>query len=441
LRAYDIILKKRNGHTLAPAEIDFLIQGYTRGDIPDYQMAAWAMAVYFQGLNARETRALTRALEYSGEHVDLSGIPGIKVDKHSTGGVGDTTTLVLVPLVAAAGVPVAKMSGRGLGHTGGTLDKLESIPGFRVELSVQEMIDQVKEIGLAVIAQSANLVPADKKLYALRDVTATVDSMPLIAGSVMSKKLASGCQAIVLDVKCGRGAFMPELDAAVELARLMVDIGNDLERQTMALISQMEEPLGLAVGNALEVAEAISTLKGAGPHDLEELCLELGSLMLLAAGRVRERFEAVELLRRLLKSGAALDKFAKMIAAQGGDPRVIDNPGLLPKASCVLPVRALQNGIVREIDALEAGLAAMIAGAGRAAKEDGIDPAAGVLFKLKTGSAAARGDVLAEVYSNSPAKAAEAAGRLEKAIVIAGQAGPEQKLILGRVDQSGFQPA
>lgn len=398
MRAYEIILKKRNGLALTGAEIDYLIKGYVAGLVPDYQMAAFAMAVYFQGMSREETLALTMAMVQSGETVSLADIPGIKVDKHSTGGVGDTTTLVLVPLVAAAGVPVAKMSGRGLGHTGGTLDKLESIPGFRTDLSREELADQVRRIGAAVAGQTANLVPADKALYALRDVTATVDSLPLIASSIMSKKLAAGADAIVLDVKCGDGAFMKNLDDALALARAMVEIGRGAGRETVAILSAMEQPLGRAVGNALEVEEAIKTLRGEGPADLEELCLVLGGQMLCLAGKVPDPARGSELLKGLL-GGAALNKFKELIAAQHGDARVADDPSLLPQAPVRLELPSPAAGFVQRIRAESIGRSAMLLGAGRETKEDAIDPAAGIVLLKKAGDAVKAGEPLAVLHT------------------------------------------
>ncbi|MBE3584655.1 pyrimidine-nucleoside phosphorylase [Desulfofundulus thermocisternus] len=401
MRMYDIILKKRQGLELSTEEINFFIRGYTAGEIPDYQAAALLMAIFFQGLNFRETADLTVAMAGSGDQVDLSGIPGCKVDKHSTGGVGDKTTLVLAPLVAAAGVPVAKMSGRGLGHTGGTVDKLESIPGFKVNLSPDDFIRQVREIGVAIVAQTGNLVPADKKLYALRDVTATVDSIPLIASSVMSKKIAAGADAIVLDVKTGNGAFMRSVEDASALARTMVAIGRLAGKKVVALISDMEQPLGFAAGNALEVREAIETLSGRGPSDLRELCLLLGSHMLVLAGVTSRVEDGIKLLTGLLERGHALAKFREMVQAQGGDPRVVDEPDRLPEALQKEQVTAQENGFVVAIHAGMIGRAAMLLGAGRKTREDTIDPAVGVVVHKKVGDRVGRGDALATLHINS----------------------------------------
>jgi pyrimidine-nucleoside phosphorylase len=401
MRTVDIIQKKRDGGELTAEEIAYLIDGYSRGEVPDYQVSAWAMAVYFQGMSAKETADLTMAMARSGDRIDLSGIAGVKVDKHSTGGVGDTTTLVLAPLVAAAGVPVAKMSGRGLGHTGGTIDKLESIEGFSVERTKEQFIRQVNEIGVAVISQSGNITPADKKLYGLRDVTATVDSIPLIASSIMSKKIASGSDAIVLDVKTGSGAFMKTLDDSIALARAMVDIGQQVGRQTIAVITDMSEPLGYAVGNALEVREAIDTLQGRGPKDLEELCLELGAHMLLLGQKAATFEEAKGKLRDLISSGAALAKFRDFVQAQGGNPLVADNPQLLPSAAKILPVASPSAGYVTAIEAEAIGTAAMMLGAGRATKESQIDLSVGVLLRKKVGDPVAPGEPIAELHVNA----------------------------------------
>ncbi|GMB07774.1 pyrimidine-nucleoside phosphorylase [Thermolongibacillus altinsuensis] len=401
MRMVDLIEKKRDGHALTTEEINFIIEGYTKGDIPDYQMSALAMAIFFRGMTEEETAALTMAMVHSGETIDLSKIEGIKVDKHSTGGVGDTTTLVLGPLVASVGVPVAKMSGRGLGHTGGTIDKLESVPGFHVEISNDEFIELVNKNKLAVIGQTGDLTPADKKLYALRDVTATVNSIPLIASSIMSKKIAAGADAIVLDVKTGAGAFMKELDDAKALAKAMVDIGNRVGRKTMAIISDMSQPLGYAVGNALEVKEAIDTLKGEGPKDLQELCLVLGSHMVYLAEKASSLEEARQMLEKAMKDGSALETFKKFLAAQGGDASVVDDPSKLPQAKYVIELEAKEDGYVSEIVADAVGTAAMWLGAGRATKESTIDLAVGLVLRKKVGDAVKKGESLVTIYSNS----------------------------------------
>ncbi|WP_020616746.1 pyrimidine-nucleoside phosphorylase [Paenibacillus daejeonensis] len=441
MRTVDIIRKKRNGGELSQAELSHLVQGYCSGDIPDYQAAAWAMAVYFQGLTARETADLTGLMASSGDQLDLSDIPGVKVDKHSTGGVGDKTTLIIAPLVAAAGVPVAKMSGRGLGHTGGTIDKLESIPGFRTELERGDFVSQVKEIGLAVIGQSGNMTPADKQLYALRDVTATVDSVPLIASSIMSKKIAAGADRIVLDVKVGSGAFMKTVEAAEELAEAMVAIGEQVGRNTSALISDMDQPLGFAIGNALEVEEAIRTLRGEGPEDLTSLCLELASQMIVLGGKSDTIQQAKELLTALLKDGRALDKFRAFVEAQGGDPGVVDAPeSILPVAATRTEVRSTEAGIVQAIDAEQLGAAAMHLGAGRATKDDRIDPAAGILMVKKVGDAVATGDVLALLCHNrTPSEAEEAARLAAAAYRMEHKPVADRPLVLSIVTSNGVQ--
>ncbi|MGG2954568.1 pyrimidine-nucleoside phosphorylase [Geobacillus stearothermophilus] len=402
MRMVDLIAKKRDGKALTKEEIEWIVRGYTNGDIPDYQMSALAMAIYFRGMTEEETAALTMAMVHSGEVIDLSGIRGVKVDKHSTGGVGDTTTLVLGPLVASVGVPVAKMSGRGLGHTGGTIDKLESVPGFHVEISKDEFIRLVNENGIAIIGQTGDLTPADKKLYALRDVTATVNSIPLIASSIMSKKIAAGADAIVLDVKTGAGAFMKKLDEARRLARVMVDIGKRVGRRTMAVISDMSQPLGYAVGNALEVKEAIETLKGNGPHDLTELCLTLGSHMVYLAEKAPSLDEARRLLEEAIRSGAAIAAFKTFLAAQGGDASVVDDLDKLPKAAYTSTVTAAADGYVAEMAADDIGTAAMWLGAGRAKKEDVIDLAVGIVLHKKIGDRVQKGEALATIHSNRP---------------------------------------
>jgi pyrimidine-nucleoside phosphorylase len=401
MRMVDLIEKKRDGHALTKEEIQFIIEGYTKGDIPDYQMSAFAMAVFFRGMTEEETAALTMAMVHSGDMIDLSNIEGIKVDKHSTGGVGDTTTLVLGPLVASVGVPVAKMSGRGLGHTGGTIDKLESVPGFHVEIDNDEFIRLVNQNKIAVIGQTGNLTPADKKLYALRDVTATVNSIPLIASSIMSKKIAAGADAIVLDVKTGAGAFMKDLDGAKQLAKAMVEIGKRVGRRTMAIISDMSQPLGFAIGNALEVKEAIDTLKGEGPKDLEELCLTLGSHMVYLAEKAASLEEARAMLEQAMKDGSALETFKTFLSAQGGDASVVDDPSKLPQAKYQFELEAKEDGYVSEIVADEIGTAAMLLGAGRATKESTIDLAVGLVLRKKVGDQVKKGDSLVTIHSNT----------------------------------------
>lgn len=400
MRMVDLIEKKRDGKALSTEEIQFIIKGFTDGSIPDYQMSAWSMAVYFKGMNEQERADLTMAMVESGDQIDLSMIEGIKVDKHSTGGVGDTTTLVLGPLVAAVGVPVAKMSGRGLGHTGGTIDKLESVKGFHVEIENDEFIRLVNKNKIAVIGQSGNLTPADKKLYALRDVTATVNSIGLISGSIMSKKIAAGADAIVLDVKTGAGAFMKTLEDSEELAHAMVSIGNNVGRNTMAVISDMSQPLGYAIGNALEVKEAIDTLKGEGPEDLTELSLTLGSHMVYLAKKASSLEEARTLLENAIKDGSALNSFKVFLEAQGGDGSVVDQPEKLPQAAHTFELEAKVDGYVSEIIADEVGTAAMLLGAGRATKESEIDLAVGLVLRKKIGEAVVKGESLVTIYSN-----------------------------------------
>ncbi|MGN5649908.1 pyrimidine-nucleoside phosphorylase [Bacillus sp. Brlt_9] len=400
MRMVDLIAKKRDGHALTTEEINFIVEGYTNGDIPDYQVSSLAMAIFFQDMNDQERADLTMAMVNSGDTIDLSAIEGVKVDKHSTGGVGDTTTLVLGPLVAALGVPVAKMSGRGLGHTGGTIDKLEAVPGFHVEIENAEFMRLVNENKIAVIGQSGNLTPADKKLYALRDVTATVNSIPLIASSIMSKKIAAGADAIVLDVKTGAGAFMKTDEDAKRLAEAMVRIGNNVGRNTMAVISDMSQPLGEAIGNALEVQEAIDTLQGKGPKDLEELCLTLGSQMVYLAGQASSLEDAREKLIEVMNNGKALESFKTFLSAQGGDASVVDDPSKLPQAQFKIEVEAKEDGYVSEIIADEIGTAAMLLGAGRATKESEIDLAVGLMLRKKVGDSVKKGESLVTIYAN-----------------------------------------
>lgn len=400
MRMVDIIEKKRDGQTLTKEEIEFFIEGYTNGDIPDYQASSLAMAIFFQDMNEEERAALTMAMVNSGDVIDLSKVNGIKVDKHSTGGVGDTTTLVLAPLVAAVGVPVAKMSGRGLGHTGGTIDKLESIDGFHVEISEADFIKLVNEDQVAVIGQTGNLTPADKKLYALRDVTGTVNSIPLIASSIMSKKIAAGADAIVLDVKTGNGAFMKTLEDAEALAHAMVSIGNNVGRNTMAIISDMSQPLGRAIGNALELKEAIDTLNGQGPEDLTELVLTLGSQMVVLAERASTLEEARQLLNEAIENGSALDKFKTFLENQGGDASVVNSPELLPTAEYQIDYKAKSSGVVSELIANEIGVASMMLGAGRQTKEDDIDLSVGIVLNKKVGDKVNVGESLLTIHSN-----------------------------------------
>jgi len=415
MRMYDIIMKKRNGGTLTKQEIEFFIEGYTKGEIPDYQVSALMMAIYFQEMNEEETLALTMAMANSGDMLDLSDIHGIKVDKHSTGGVGDKTTLALAPMVAACGIPVAKMSGRGLGHTGGTIDKLESFPGFRVDISTEQFIDNVNRIGISVMGQTADLAPADKKLYALRDVTATVDNMSLIASSIMSKKLAAGADAIVLDVKTGSGAFMKTEEDSYALATEMAKIGRNAGRNTIAVVSDMDQPLGLAVGNALEVKEAIDTLKGNGPKDFVELCMTLGSQMLIAGGKAQDTDEAFTMLQKVIENGEALDKLAEFVEAQGGDKNAVYDTDLLPAAKIIEPVYSPKEGYIQHIKCDEIGICSLILGGGRETKDSEIDLSVGIILANKVGDYIKEGDVLAYIHANDNDKLSTAKERFLKA--------------------------
>lgn len=401
MRMVDLIEKKRNGKTLTEQEIRWIIKGYTENTIEDYQMSALLMAIYFQGMNQVEASTLTTAMVESGDQVDLSEINGVKVDKHSTGGVGDTTTIILAPLVASVGVPVAKMSGRGLGHTGGTLDKLEAIPGFHIEFTNEEFINNVNEHKIAVIGQSGNLTPADKKIYALRDVTATVNSIPLIASSIMSKKIAAGSDAIVLDVKVGSGAFMKDNEQATELAKTMVDIGSQVNRQTMAVVSDMSQPLGRAIGNALEIKEAINVLRGEGPEDLTELVLTLGSQMVVLGQQANDLDEARQMLEQAIQSGKALDKLKEFIVIQGGDESIVDNPDKLPQAKFEIQLPAKESGFVSEMTADQIGVASMKLGAGRETKDQEINMAVGIILNKKIGDAVKEGESLLTIYSDT----------------------------------------
>ncbi|EOL46512.1 pyrimidine-nucleoside phosphorylase [Enterococcus caccae] len=431
MRMVDIIEKKRNGFELTKEEIKFFIDGYTAGTIPDYQASALLMAIYFQDMTDEERADLTLAMVDSGDVIDLSGIEGVKVDKHSTGGVGDTTTLVLAPLIAALDIPFAKMSGRGLGHTGGTLDKLESFDGFHIEISDEEFINIVNQDKIAVIGQSGNLTPADKKIYALRDVTGTVSSIPLIAGSIMSKKIAAGADAIVLDVKTGAGAFMKTEEDAEKLAEAMVRIGNLVGRKTMAIISDMSQPLGAAIGNSLEIKEAIDTLKGNGPEDLTELVLTLGSQMVVLAGKTDSLDEARKMLLGVIEDGSALEKFAVFVKNQGGNPEWVKNPELLPAAQYTVEVTADKEGIVSEIVADAIGVAAMKLGAGRATKEDEIDLAVGLVLNKKIGDNVKVGDSLVTIHTNKK-DVAEVEAMIKDNIQI-GDTGKAPKLIYKQI--------
>ena len=415
MRMYDIIIKKRNGEALSDEEIAFFIKGYTDGSIPDYQASALLMAIYFRGMTDQEIATLTMEMAHSGDMLDLSAIKGLKADKHSTGGVGDKTSLVLTPLAASIGIPVAKMSGRGLGHTGGTIDKLESFPGFSTDISEEKFINNVNTIGIAIAGQTKNMAPADKKLYALRDVTGTVDSIPLIASSIMSKKLAAGADVIVLDVKTGSGAFMKTEEDSVRLAKEMVKIGNNVGRRTLAVISDMDEPLGYAVGNAIEVKEAIDTLNGHGPADLLELCLTIGSLMAVGTGKAANVDEARTLLLEKLNDGSALKKFAEFVEAQGGDSAPVYDTKLLPQASIVKEVYAPVDGYVSHIESDRVGISAMKLGGGRETKESPIDLSVGILVNKKVGDKVEKGEKIATLYANDGEKLAAAITELEQA--------------------------
>lgn len=418
MRMYDLIMKKRKGEELTTEEINFFVDGFTKGEIPDYQASAMLMAIFFNKMNKRETADLTNSMVESGDKIDLSNIKGVKVDKHSTGGVGDKTSICLTPLVSSLGIPVAKMSGRGLGHTGGTIDKLETFKGFSVELTEEQFMENVNKINIAIMGQSGNLVPADKKLYALRDVTATVDNMSLIASSIMSKKLASGADAIVLDVKVGDGAFMKTPETAKELAQEMVDIGKHLGRETIGVISDMDQPLGYAIGNSLEVIEAIELLKGNGPKDLLELTLTIGSNMLLCAKMAESEEEARKMLMENIENGKGLEKLKDFVKAQGGDISPIDDYSKFPQAKYVEKVTSPVDGYITKIHAEAFGLIAMELGAGRATKESEIDLAVGIVLNKKRGEKVNKGDVLAYIHSNSEEKIEKARKSILENIVI-----------------------
>ena len=429
LNMNDIIYKKREGGKLSGQEIQFFIKGYVDGTIPDYQASALLMAIFFKGLDREETFNLTNEMRYSGETIDLSPIKGIKVDKHSTGGVGDKTTLIVAPLASACGVPIAKMSGRGLGFTGGTVDKMESIPGFRTSLEPEEFINQVNTVGMAVVGQTAHITPADKKLYALRDVTATVDNFGLIASSIMSKKLAAGSDAIVLDVKCGDGAFMENMDDARTLASLMVDIGTDAGRKTVAAITEMGQPLGKAVGNALEVIEAIETLKGKGPEDITELAEKLAGIMIYLGGKAETPEEGFKKAGEVLHNGKGLEQLRHFISAQGGDPNVVDDYLLFPQPSVSEELLADRDGYISKIAARTIGLASQHTGAGRATKEDAIDLSAGIYIHKKVGDPVKKGETLATFYSNDKKKIDSAMEEAGKAFEISPNPVERPKLI------------
>lgn len=433
MRIYDVIRKKRDNYELTKEEIEFFVDKYSKGEMPDYQASALLMAIYLNKMNKQETVYLTEAMMNSGDVINLSQIEGIKVDKHSTGGVGDKTTIALAPLVAACGAPVAKMSGRGLGHTGGTLDKLESIPGFSIEMSSDKFIESVNKHKIAVCGQTASIAVADKKMYALRDVTATVDNISLIAASIMCKKLASGANAILLDVKTGDGAFMKTLDDSFELAKAMVDIGHGMGRETIGMITDMEEPLGFAIGNSLEVIEAIETLKGNGPKDFVLLCETLGAYMLVLSKIVDDFEDGVKKIREAINSGSALEKLRIFIENQGGDKRVVDDYSLLPKASNIVEVKSPKNGYINKIEAEEVGISAMILGAGRETKEDILDMSAGIVLKKKVGDYVNEGDVLAYIHYNKEDKFESAKERFINSYEIVQEKVAPRKLIYGVV--------
>ncbi|HEY2028224.1 MAG TPA: thymidine phosphorylase [Myxococcales bacterium] len=433
MRAYDLIRKKRDGHELTVDELRFIVDGAAQGTIADEQLSAFLMAVFFRGMAEAELAGWLEAMLHSGEVLDLSAIEGRKVDKHSTGGVGDKISLPLAPLVAACGVKVPMVSGRGLGHTGGTLDKLESIPGFRVDLPVHRFVEVLRELGVCLIGQTAEIAPADRKLYALRDATATVESVPLIASSILSKKLAEGIDALVLDVKVGKGAFMKTLDDARLLGRTMVDLCRAVGRGCVALLTAMDAPLGFAVGNAVEVRESIEVLRGQGPDDVRELTLLLGVEMLRAAGVAPDAAQARQLLQAALANGAALRLFARLIEAQGGDPRVVDDPARLPQPKRVREVRASESGVLAALDAELVGLAAVDLGAGRERKEDPVDPAAGILLRKRVGDPVRASEVIAELHAASEERLDRGEARLRSAMVVGNVAPPTGPLLLERL--------
>lgn len=436
MNMYDIIKKKRDGLELSREEINYFVDGYTKDEIPDYQISALLMAIYLNKMNQRETLDLTKAMINSGDKIDLSMIDGIKVDKHSTGGVGDKTTIALAPMVAACNVPFVKMSGRGLGHTGGTLDKLESIPNIKVELSEEQFTSIAKENGLVICSQSANITPADKKFYALRDVTATVENISLIASSIMSKKLAISPDAILLDVKVGNGAFMKDIDSAMLLAEEMVNIGHGFGKETIAILTNMDEPIGFAVGNALEVKEAIDTLKGEGPADFHQLCIELGARLLILAKRVSNLDEGKEMLEDVINNGKAYEKFIEMVEAQQGDIRAIENTDLLPKAENIIEVKSEKKGFIKSIDAEKVGQLALLLGAGREVKDSNIDLSVGIELKKKVDDKVNPGDLLAIIHSNDINKGKIVKEELKKIINIGEKNNMSKKIIYGEVTKN-----
>lgn len=438
MRVYDLIMKKRDGGVMEDDEIRYIVNGFVSGEVPDYQMSAFLMAVYYKGMNDHEILVLTQAMAESGDMVDLSPIEGIKVDKHSTGGVGDKTTLIVAPIAAANGVKVAKMSGRGLGHTGGTVDKLESIPGYRTDLNQEEFFDVVKKTGISVIGQSGNLTPADKKMYALRDVTATVDSIPLIASSIMSKKIAAGSDCILLDVKIGSGAFMKEVDDAIKLAKVMVDLGENAGRKTRALITDMDTPLGYAIGNSLEVIEAVNTLKGEGPDDLTHECISLATQMMILAG-VGDEATCEALAKKSIEDGSALKRLIDMVNAQGGDASVISDTDNFRKASFAYEVKAPTSGYIHSMDAAGVGIASSMLGAGRETLESEINYAAGIILKKKTGEKVEKGETIATLYADDESLFASAEKRYLESIVISDEPATRQPLIYAKVSAGNIE--
>lgn len=434
MRMYDIIKNKRDGGKLSKEEIDFFVKGYTAGEIPDYQASALCMAIYFRGMDDEETTNLTLAIAASGDKVDLSGINGVKVDKHSTGGVGDKTSLIIAPIVASYGVKVAKMSGRGLGHTGGTIDKLEAIDGYQTSIDKKEFFRIVNEVGVSIIGQSGNLAPADKKLYALRDVTATVDSLPLIVSSIMGKKLAAGADCILLDVKTGSGGFMKTLEDSTKLAKSMVEIGHLAGKKVIALITDMDVPLGKAIGNSLEVIEAVETLKGEGPEDLTEICIDIAANMLYMAGKGTVK-ECEALAKKAIADGLALQTLVKMVHAQGGNEKLLLDTSLFKKAAYDYEVKAPKTGYIEHVDTESYGMASLALGAGRAKKEDPIDYSAGITLEKKTGDFVKEGDVIAVLHTNKPESVKEAEERILKATEISSEPVEKKPIILGRIER------
>lgn len=434
MRMYDIIKNKRDGGKLSKEEIDFFVKGYTAGEIPDYQASALCMAIYFRGMDDEETTNLTLAIAASGDKVDLSGINGVKVDKHSTGGVGDKTSLIIAPIVASYGVKVAKMSGRGLGHTGGTIDKLEAIDGYQTSIDKKEFFRIVNEVGVSIIGQSGNLAPADKKLYALRDVTATVDSLPLIVSSIMGKKLAAGADCILLDVKTGSGGFMKTLEDSTKLAKSMVEIGHLAGKKVIALITDMDVPLGKAIGNSLEVIEAVETLKGEGPEDLTEICIDIAANMLYMAGKGTVK-ECEALAKKAIADGSALQTLVKMVHAQGGNEKLLLDTSLFKKAAYDYEVKAPKTGYIEHVDTESYGMASLALGAGRAKKEDPIDYSAGITLEKKTGDFLKEGDVIAVLHTNKPESVKEAEERILKATEISSEPVEKKPIILGRIER------